>query len=57
VSLDLRAHRSAIVNIELVKELEQEGERKCVAILSDPAGTRAPVARDRLDEVKARLGI
>jgi two-component system LytT family response regulator len=53
----LRVHRSAIVNIDRVKELEQEGERKYVAVLSDPAGTRVPIARDRLDEVKARLGV
>jgi two-component system LytT family response regulator len=53
----LRVHRSAIVNIELIKELEQEGERKYVAVLADAAGTRVPIARDRLDEVKARLGV
>jgi two-component system, LytTR family, response regulator len=51
----MRVHRSAIVNIELVKELEQEGERKYVAILSD--NTRAPIARERLDDVKKRLGV
>jgi ABC-type dipeptide/oligopeptide/nickel transport system permease component len=53
----VRVHRSAIVNIEMVKELEQEGERKYIAILSDAAGTRVPIARDRLDEVKTRLGV
>src|SRR5262249_44875730 len=53
----LRVHRSAIVNVDAIKELEQEGERKYVAILSDAAGTRVPIARDRLDEVKARLGV
>jgi len=53
----VRVHRSAIVNIEMVKELEQEGERKYLAILSDAAGTRVPIARDRLDEVKTRLGV
>lgn len=52
-----RVHRSAIVNMDLVKELEQEGERKYVAVLADAAGTRVPIARDRLDEVKARLGV
>ena len=53
----LRVHRSAIVNVERIKELEQEGERKYVAVLSDPAGTRVPISRDHLDEVKRRLGI
>ena len=53
----VRVHRSAIVNIEMIKELEQEGERKYIAVLSDPAGTRVPIARDRLDEVKIRLGV
>jgi two-component system, LytTR family, response regulator len=52
----LRVHRSAIVNIESVKELDQEGDRKYVAILEgNPA--RIPISRDRLDEVKSRLGI
>jgi two-component system LytT family response regulator len=51
----LRVHRSAIVNIEQVKELEAEGERKYVAILT--TGTRVPISRDHLDEVKSRLGV
>jgi two-component system LytT family response regulator len=53
----LRVHRSAIVNVERIKELEQEGERKYVAVLSDAASTRVPIARDRLEEVKMRLGV
>jgi DNA-binding LytR/AlgR family response regulator len=56
-ALFLRVHRSAIVNIELVHQLEQEGERKYVAIMSDTKRTRVPIARDRLDEMKARLGV
>jgi two-component system LytT family response regulator len=52
----VRVHRSAIVNVEMITELEQEGERKYVAILSDPAKTRVAIARDRLDDVKRRLG-
>jgi two-component system, LytTR family, response regulator len=54
-SVFLRVHRSAILNVDAVKELEQEGERKYVAVLS--SGLRVPVARDRLDEVKSRLGV
>jgi two-component system LytT family response regulator len=53
----LRVHRSAIVNMTLVKELEQEGERKYVTVLADARGTRVPIARDRLEAVKAHIGI
>jgi len=53
----VRVHRSAIVNMESVRQLEREGERKYVALLSDAAKTRVPIARDRLDEVKSRLGV
>jgi DNA-binding LytR/AlgR family response regulator len=53
----VRVHRSAIVNVGFVRELHQEGDRKYVAILSDPSGTRVPISRDRLDEVKRRLGV
>lgn len=53
----MRVHRSAIVNVAFVRELEHEGDRKYFAVLSDARATRVPIARDRLDEVKARLGI
>ncbi|HEY8073367.1 MAG TPA: LytTR family DNA-binding domain-containing protein [Labilithrix sp.] len=53
-TLFLRVHRSGIVNVDCVKELEAEGERKYVAVLT--SGVRVPIARDRLDEVKSRLG-
>jgi two-component system LytT family response regulator len=53
----LRVHRSAIVNLSFVRELEREGDRKYVAVLSDAAKTRVAIARDRLDEVKKRLGL
>jgi two-component system LytT family response regulator len=53
----LRVHRSALVNIEFLQELEREGDRKYTAILSDPLKTRVAVSRERLAELKARLGI
>ena len=53
----VRVHRGAIINVEFVQELQQEGDRKYVALLSDPAQTRVPISRERLDEVKKRLGI
>lgn len=53
----LRVHRSAVVNLAFVRELVQEGDRKYVAVLSDPASTRVPISRERLDEVKRRVGI
>ena len=51
----MRVHRSAILNIDFVRELQQEGDRKYVAILDNPAKTRVPISRDKLDEVKLRL--
>lgn len=53
----IRVHRSAIINLEFVRELRQEGDRKYVAVLSDASGTRVPISRDRLEEVKTRLGV
>jgi two-component system response regulator LytT len=53
----LRVHRGAILNVGLVRELQQEGDRKYVALVAGARGTRVPISRDRLDEVKARLGI
>jgi two-component system LytT family response regulator len=53
----MRVHRSAIVNIAFIRELEQEGDRKYVAVLSDTTATRVPISREKLDELKARLGI
>ncbi len=52
-----RIHRSALINIDYLKELEREGDRKYTAVLSDSAKTRVPVSRERLDELKTRLGI
>jgi two-component system LytT family response regulator len=53
----VRVHRSAIVNLSFVRELQQEGDRKYLAILSEPNVVRIPVSRERLDDFKRRLGI
>jgi two-component system LytT family response regulator len=51
----LRIHRSAIINLDYLKELEHEGDRKYLAVLSDAAKTRLPVSRERLDDLKKEL--
>lgn len=53
----MRVHRRAIVNVGFIRELQQEGDRRYVAILSDAAATRVPISRERLDALKARIGI
>ena len=53
----LRIHRSAVINLDYLRELEHEGDRKYQAVLSDPAKTRLPVSRERLDDLKKELGI
>ena len=53
----LRIHRSAIINLDYLKELEHEGDRKYLAVLSDSAKTRLPVSRERLDDLKKELGL
>jgi two-component system, LytTR family, response regulator len=53
----LRVHRGAILNVGFVHELQKEGDRKYVALLADAACTQVPISREKLDELKARLGI
>lgn len=53
----LRIHRGAIINLDFLKELEHQGDRKYLAVLSDVAKTKLPVSRERLDELKERLGL
>ncbi len=53
----IRIHRGAAINVGYLKELEREGDRKYVAVLSDPQKTRVPVARERLAELKSKLGL
>ncbi|HTA75707.1 MAG TPA: LytTR family DNA-binding domain-containing protein [bacterium] len=53
----LRIHRSAMINLDYLKELEHEGDRKYLAVLDDPSKTRLPVSRERLDELKKMLDL
>ncbi len=53
----LRIHRSAIINLDFLKELEHEGDRKYHAVLSDKVSTRLPVSRERLEDLKKELGL
>ena len=53
----IRIHRSGVINVEFLKELEREGDRKYLAILNDNAKTKVPISRERLDDLKLRLGI
>lgn len=53
----VRVHRSAIVNFDFLRELRHEGDRKYVAILDGVTDVRVPISREKLDEVKSKLGI
>lgn len=53
----LRIHRSAIINLDFLKELEHEGDRKYLAVLSDPLKTKLPVSRERLEDLRKILGL
>jgi len=53
----LRVHRSAIINLALLRELVHEGDRRYVAVLADPAATHVPVSRERLPALRAALGL
>jgi two-component system LytT family response regulator len=53
----LRIHRGAVINLDFLKELEHQGDRKYLAVLSDVAKTKLLVSRERLDVLKERLGL
>lgn len=53
----IRVHRSAFINLSLLKELVHEGDRRYVAVLADAAATRIPISRERLPALKAALGL
>jgi DNA-binding LytR/AlgR family response regulator len=46
-----------MVNLDFLKELRREGDRKYVAVLSDYFETELAVSRESLVTLKARLGI
>lgn len=53
----LRIHRSAVINVSFLAELQREGDRKYTAILNDKRKTRTSISRERLKDVKSRLGL
>lgn len=53
----LRIHRSALVNVDWIHEVNAWFAGKVVLTLKDAPRTQLPVARDRVRRLKARLGI
>jgi two-component system LytT family response regulator len=53
----LRVHRSALVNVDWIQEVNSWFVGKVVLSLKDAQHTQIPVARDRVRVLKARLGI
>jgi two-component system LytT family response regulator len=53
----LRVHRSALVNVDWIHEVNSWFAGKVVVSLKDAQQTQIPVARDRVRSLKERLGI
>jgi two-component system LytT family response regulator len=53
----LRIHRSALVNVEWIHEINSWFAGKVILSLKDPQHTQIPVARDRVRSLKSSLGI
>jgi two-component system LytT family response regulator len=53
----LRIHRSAMVNVEWIQEINSWFAGKVILSLKDPKHTQIPVARDRVRSLKSSLGI
>jgi two-component system LytT family response regulator len=53
----LRIHRSALVNVDWIYEVNSWFAGKVILSLKDPQRTQIPVARDRVRALKSRLGI
>jgi two-component system LytT family response regulator len=53
----LRIHRSALVNVDCIHEVNSWFAGKVILSLKDPQRTQLPVARDRVRSLKSRLGI
>jgi two-component system LytT family response regulator len=53
----LRVHRGAILNLGFLQELRQEGDRKYVACVNGVPNVRVPISREKLDELRLKLGI
>ena len=53
----LRIHRSALVNVDWIHEVNSWFAGKVILTLKDPQHTQIPIARDRVRILKSRLGI
>jgi two-component system LytT family response regulator len=53
----VRVHRSTIVNLDFVSELHPFFTGRYVLVLNDPKKTQVAVSRDRVKELKERLGL
>jgi two-component system, LytTR family, response regulator len=53
----LRIHRSALVNVDWIHEVNSWFAGKVILSLKDAQRTQIPVARDRVRSLKSRLGI
>lgn len=53
----LRVHRSVLVNVDWIHEVNSWFAGKVMLLLKDPQRTQLPVARDRVKDLKSRLGI
>ncbi len=53
----VRVHRSALVNVDFIHELHTWFAGRMMIRLKDEKRTEVPVSRDRVHEVKERLGI
>jgi DNA-binding LytR/AlgR family response regulator len=53
----LRVHRSALVNLDWIREVNSWFAGKVVLSLKDSQRTQIPVARDRVRTLKSHLGI
>ncbi|MGD0942093.1 MAG: LytTR family DNA-binding domain-containing protein [Terracidiphilus sp.] len=53
----LRVHRSVLVNVDWIQEVNSWFAGKVILSLKDPQRTQIPVARDRVRSLKSRLGI
>jgi len=53
----LRVHRAALVNVDWIQEVSSWFAGKVVLSLKDPQRTQIAVARDRVRELKSRMGI
>jgi len=53
----LRIHRAALVNVDWIHEVNSFFAGKVIVTLKDPQRTQLTVARDRVRDLKTRLGI